>query len=157
MENREIKFRGLDVKGNWYYGNLSVIPKNIKGGIESFAYEVRPETVGQYTGLKDNTKWEQLTIEEQKDWIDSGKSKEEWNGKEIYEGDIVKARYYYQYSGSSSNWEWRTKSGEIIFHKYKWIFKPSDHEKINLKDLEDIEIIDNIYENPELIKQLNEA
>jgi len=43
----------------------------------------------QYTGLKDSTKWEQLTELEQQDWIKSGKTKEEWNGKEIYEGDIV--------------------------------------------------------------------
>lgn len=42
----------------------------------------------QYTGLKDNTKWEALTEKEQKEWIDAGNKKEDWNGKEIYEGDI---------------------------------------------------------------------
>ncbi len=43
----------------------------------------------QYIGIKDNTKWEQLTPEEQKVWLDSGKTKDEWNGKEIYEGNVL--------------------------------------------------------------------
>ena len=67
MENREIKFRGLTVSGKWVYGLLA---RPLKAGIFSphvkadhwyisnsvgvpFAFEVRPETVGQYTGLKD--------------------------------------------------------------------------------------------------------
>ena len=59
--------------------------------------EVIPETVGQFTGLYDNTKWEELTVDEQAEFLypkDGGKhSKEEWKGKPIFEGDIIKASF----------------------------------------------------------------
>lgn len=60
---REYKFRGMDISGDWHYGNLAIT--TIKMGLtdpgyyisnaagKPFAYMVRPETVGQYTGLPD--------------------------------------------------------------------------------------------------------
>ena len=43
----------------------------------------------QPTGLYDSTKFEDLSEEEQEEWLKSGKTADEWQGREVFEGDIL--------------------------------------------------------------------
>ena len=69
------------------------------------------------------------------------------NGKEIYEGDIV-----YLLNGSEGN-----ILAEVKWHEFGWRFKKVSADSWHLfqwkDDEESIEIIGNIYENPELLKE----
>lgn len=73
-------------------------PENIFGG---GWYEIIRETVGQFTGVYDSTKWDELTKEEKSKFLypKSGKrrKKSDWKGKPIFEGDIVRYEFIEEY------------------------------------------------------------
>ena len=52
-------------------------------------YEFEDIILMQSTGLHDSTKFENLSEEEQEEWLESGKTADEWQGREIFEGDIL--------------------------------------------------------------------
>lgn len=128
---REILFRGKDIRGNWHIGLLAHIGNAwyISNKMEiSTAYEVIPDTIGQYTGLTDK------------------------NNKKIFEGDIVA---YCTRTNRVTNkelhevvFETRGESGYFgikISDIETWGFCMEVPAKL-------MEIIGNIHDNPELLK-----
>lgn len=134
---REILFRGKrTIDGEWCEGNLFVDEKGDKHEIllgytnYRIAWEVIPETIGQYTGLTDK------------------------NGKKIFEGDIIKYKNTY---GIKFNGVALTVIGKVVYNEKNASFAISGKDEIGAKHydyfpIKNIEIIGNIHDNPELLK-----
>lgn len=127
---REIKFRGKrirpkGVKDAWAYGSLIQKIESTEIHDSVFTWFIHPETVGQFTGLKDK------------------------NGKEIYEGDICRLGFSYC----------DDKIG-VVYFKDGCFYVDDKHPLGNLPlwsfregESNIIEVIGNIHDNPELLKQ----
>lgn len=142
--NREIKFKGKRADGSsWAYGDLrqensgnKVIMTNLStwgdnDNVDCWGENiiVNPNTLGQYTGLRDK------------------------NNEEIYEHDIVKAPlldpiFRDIIKDAFCNAEIRFNKGSFVVSYY------GGEHNIYLSDLYDkIEVIGNVFDNPELIRK----
>lgn len=143
---REIIFRGKRIdNGEWEYGHYAVLKEghtiiNSDGNGLFFFNLVDPETVGQFTGLIDK------------------------NGKEVYEGDII--HYRYLPGEGLFNIE---QNGIIRWEKVGWYFEGLDDDgtrggwQVWLTGMpgmgilnepnELIEVIGNVHENPEFLRE----
>jgi uncharacterized phage protein (TIGR01671 family) len=126
---REIRFRGKRKDGGWEYGYLSVSREgyeivNADGMGLFFHCPVEPETVGQFTGIKDK------------------------NGKEIYEGDVVRL----DDADTSTFSEVFYDGGALCVrssgftYEYDVIAIGWANENLGVE----VEVIGNIHDNPEL-------
>lgn len=149
LENRIFKFRALATdyvykkEGiTWVYG--SYVDGYIVNGViepceEYIVLEnwcpVKRETVGQFTGLLDK------------------------NGKEIYEGDIIKVTGEFAIDNYGIV-KWSQQEDDYTYHcgfMVDWQEEVKRRSHLSFwANHREIEIIGNIYENPELLKEANE-
>lgn len=126
MENRYL-YRGKTISGNWVQGLLA--SKDDKWYISNkagapFAYKIRPESICQCTGLRDE------------------------NGKLIFENDIMEAHIDEDFPEDVSRFkvEWNGK-GWVENHP-----DGVDREYLDDFDTEHFKVVGNIFDNPELLE-----
>ena len=144
--NDRLKFRGMN-KGKWYYGgyfkHLPYTPQPIRDS------EV-PEKDYKHLIIQDGfSDWglprNMICIEIEPETIGQCTGLRDKNGKLIYEGDIIR-----QPDGCIGVIVWQGVS--------YWVESPGSHAR----DLEhspyyeSVEVIGNVYENPELLEAKNE-
>lgn len=140
--NREILFRGKSIgTGEWLYGYLFnyglTAPSNVpcisvcvpKSWKEAYnLYAVSPDTIGQYTGLKDK------------------------NGRQIFEGDIVHLKGD-GFDGKEVGIDYHRV---VTFHDGTFCLSVCDWLHVPINDyghgLDDWDVVGNVTDNPELIK-----
>lgn len=132
---REILFRGKRKENNeWVYGNYAVTDNNEKQQHfifqnKAFEFEVDPETIGQYTGITDD------------------------NGKKIFEGDILGV------TNDDPDYDYITK----VYFEYNTLcvdVEDKDYDSTSIgfaieiwdDECDQVEVIGNIYDNPELLE-----
>lgn len=146
---REIKFRGRKSNGEWIYGDLVTTETTdghpSKKDISPFdtvledTEEVEENTIGQFTGLHDK------------------------NGKEIYEGDILRGFEYPFYDAEADAYNYYAvvdwDADEAQFYAYKDLARGAQVRGIScgvcvdMEDLREMEVLGNIHDNPELLNK----
>lgn len=129
---REILFRGKDVNSNeWRIGYFYTAAQGcvaiIGDGVDG--YQVKPKTVGEYTGLTDK------------------------KGKKIFEGDIIKYRHH----AIDEKVVIRYGAPENRYNMYGWYLDDNRGNtafRLNEYFIKDYncQVIGNIHDNPELLK-----
>ena len=139
MSYRQIKFRGKRRNGDWMYGALMPVEFTWWGcwsiADKNFRHEVDEDSIGQYTGFND------------------------FNGTEIYEGDIL--RLFAEPDVGAIVVRYGENPGTILGRESYGFYVNFANKRLNEINREDflfwyrkgVKVIGNVYDNPELMEE----
>ena len=136
---REILFRGKRTdNGEWVKGYLYIThigsheigSYDAEINIERLTFDVIPETVGQYTGLTDK------------------------NGVRIFEGDICRFKRFNDVHVGKIVFNVTTASFVMWYQSIVGAYGEKATQKMLLSVCDNIEVIGNIHDNPELLQKI---
>lgn len=134
---REIKFRAWDEQNKVIHNDVEFLRSGVEGNdwiiFKSDKQKLEDKKVLDNPYFAQQIKLMQYTGLKDK------------NGKEIYENDIVKID------------SWEPKIHEVVFDRGAFCFRSSKDDKFynDCKYLERGEVIGNVFENPELLTNIN--
>ena len=130
-------------------GTVEITQNNVVWFMQENNRSMSEVILMQSTGLHDNTKFKDLSEEEQKEWLESRKTTDEWQGREIFQGDVVKIVY-----------DGEPFTGVVVYDLGETDFKATNNREDygnNFQYLtvgESIEVIGDIHKNPELLEDV---
>jgi len=128
---REIKFRGMLESGEWIYGGYVKVKDGahciLSGECNHYRAGGKTKNILSFNAVKFKTVGEYTGLKDK-------------NGKEIYEGDIAIDSMKCLH--------------EIVFAGGCWIAKREHGGDMLCSTNDFVEVIGNIYENPELLKEI---
>ncbi len=132
---REIKYRGMDANGVMRYGRLS---------------QDKEESTLYYKDYSQRICWNDSNIPVSNKTLGQYTNHEDKNEKEIYEGDIILTITIPKWKNKV---DYDTKPHTVFFNKKELRFEFIEFLPMMWRGFQSIEIIGNIHENSELIKE----
>lgn len=172
--NREILFKAKRKDdGEWIEGDFQhtkyddvIWIADVRG---EKCYRCDSGTLCQYTGLHDKTKWEELTKAEKESFLSGWNYKkgrknkvEDWEGKKIWENDILRGYQYPYRSDGNDNYfaevTWFENCPAFGIYTFKnpksnvCGISEGNTEFMGNWNSEDWEVIGNIFDNADLLE-----
>jgi hypothetical protein len=143
------------LSNKWVYGYVDKYDRNVCYVNDIL---VNSKTIGCYTGIRDNTSWDELSEQQKEEFVEivhqygniadinMFNAPLYWNGIPLFEGDIIDGKYLAEKQNYIVGKKWDMWG---IYNKVDT--KMSDFIAFDQLPFTKFKVIGNIYENPELM------